>query len=323
MKRSILILLVVTGVLIARAAAYPASAKVTLRGETQVRSAEPVRVKDIASIEADDELASKLGDVVVGAGLAPGSRRTIDSRYIKVKLNAAGAGESIAVDGPGRITVTAKCVKISPQELADAARDFVLSQLPQNNRTYEVVVQRLPRELVLPDEGGVEIRPRIMGSSLRPGPITLAIDAVVDGRRVATTSAALQINAMADVLVATATIRQGEALTAQNTTWEQRDVTRIAKAIVMGPGGEMQDWVARRTLNSGRVITSADVALPPTVRRGETVTLMVRCGKVTLRTTAEARQNARTGETVPVRSSASRNDVRARVVGPGLVEINR
>ena len=323
MKRSIVILVVITGVLIARATAHPAPVRVTFRAETQVQTAERFKVKDIASIEAPDELARKLGDIVAGGRLTPGSRRTIDTRCIKLKLNAAAAGKEIVVEGPSRITVVGKCVKISSQQLADEATKFVLSQLPQDSRTYEVVVRRLPRELVLPDHDNVEIKPRMLSRSVRPGPGTVAIDALFNGRRIATTSAGLQINAVADVLVATATIHQGETLSAQNTAWEQRDVTGIAEAIVMGPGGEMQDWVARRTLSAGRAITPTDVALPPTIRRGETVTLMVRCGKVTLRTTAEAKQDGRTGETVPVRSSVSRNDVRARIVAPGLVEINR
>ncbi len=323
MKRWIVIALVITGVLIVEATGYCTTATVTLKQQCEVQCTKPVRIKDIASVEAPEDLAKKTGHIVGGSGPPPGSTRTINSRYIRMKVASACKSTDFAFEGPDKVSVTGKCVRVSSQELADAARDFLLTQLPNGNRTYEIAVRRMPRELVLRDYGAVEIRPRIRRSSVRTGPNTVIVDAVVDGQVVATTSASLQVNAVADVLVATGSIRQGESITDRNTTWALRDITKLPTAIIMGPGGELDDWVARRTLRAGRTISSSDVELPPAIRRGDTVTLTVRCGRVTLRTTAEAKQQGRVGDNVRVRSSASKQDVSARIIAPGRVEINR
>ena len=297
--------------------------KVTLREDCEVESTEPVRVRDIASIQPSGKTSDKLGDIVVGTGPLPGASRIIDAGYVKLKLNAARTATEITVAGASSVTVTGKCIKLSPQTLSEQAREFVVGALPQDNCTYEVNVERTPRELVLPDRAGVTIRPRLLSSALRPGPIAVALEALSNGRIIAATSVGLRIRAIAEVLVTTATIRQGEPLTKANTTWEQREVTRMADTVTIADQDNMQVWVAGRLLIAGKTVTKRDVVLPPAVKRGDVVTLTIKCGKVTLRSTAEARQDARLGDSVSVRTPVSKEDVRARVVAPGQVEINR
>lgn len=323
MIRPFLILTLTLVLVTAVAPAFAGQVKVTLRETCEVNSAEPIKVTDIASIQPLGKTADKLGDVVVGMGPLPGANRTIDAGYVKLKLNAARIATEISVAGASSVTVTGKSIKLSPETLSEQAREFVVGALPQDNCTYEVNVERAPRELVLPDRAGVTVRPRLLSSALRPGPIAIALEALSNGRIIATTSAGLRIRAVAEALVTTATIRQGEPLTSANTTWEQREVTRTNDAITVAEQDNLQVWVARRLLTPGKAVTKNDVTLPPAIRRGDVVTLTIKCGKVTLRSTAEARQDARLGDSVSVRTPVSKEDVRARVVAPGQVEINR
>jgi len=322
MKRSIIILTVLAGVLIARVA-HSAAVTVTLRQSCEVRSSQSVTLQDIAKINAPKELAQKIGEIVVGAAPMPGEQRTVDTEYVRAKLSAVNPGCAVKIVGPEKITLTGKCVRVGVDELEGEVKAFIDNQLPHDNRTYDVVIGRSPREIILPGDSKYEIKPRTFGSAIRPGANTIAIDAVVDGRTVATRSCTVEIKAVADVLVATAMISQGEAISSKNTTWEQRDVTRMCNAIFMQQGGELGDWVARRTIISGAVLTSSDLTTPAAVKSGESVTLLVKCGSVVLSTTAEAKQDGRIGDSIKVHSSVSEEDVRARVTGPGAVEINR
>jgi flagella basal body P-ring formation protein FlgA len=148
------------------------------------------------------------------------------------------------------------------------------------------------------------------------------MDALLAGRAISTASAVLQIKATAAVLIAADTIPVGQALTTQNTKCESRDVTRIKDPILQSAAND-QSWVARRSIQAGAVITGADVALPPDIRSGDQVTLTVKCGTVAIRTSAEARQDGRVGDSIRVRSSVSNEEVRARITGSGAVEISR
>lgn len=323
MKRAILVLIAVACILVARVAAHSASAKVTLQPECEVQPAKVVTVRDIARIEGPEELARKIGGVTVATGPAPGARRSIESKYVELRLRAANLAAEVSVAGPSEVSLIGRCARFSPDELAEEAKAFVLSRLPQGSRTCEVNVERAPREIVAPAGDTIEIRPRLLGATVRPGANTVALDAVIDGKTAATSSATVQVTAVAEALVTTTHIRQGEALTAANTAWEMRDITRLPDALLMPDDGRMLDWISRRTLGPGTVVSAASVVLPPTVRQGETVSLLVRSGNVTLRTSAEVRQDGRTGDMVRVRSAISNEDIRARVAEPGVVEISR
>jgi flagella basal body P-ring formation protein FlgA len=322
MKRAFLILQVITLAITANSAAHSAAAKVFLRQESEVQPAETVTIDDVARIEAPQALAEKIGRVTVATGPLPGQHRSIGANYINVKLKAAQL-ENIKVVGPEKIDVFGACIKISSDELAARAKEFLLEQLPSNSMTYDITIDRAPKEIIIARGDNLEIRPRLLGSGLQPGVGTVALDVVLDGKTATTANAAFTLKAVADVMVATNVIRQSEAITPSNVSWEPRDVTRVKGAIIRIDDQDTQDWIARRTIQAGAVITAASVEHPPVVRRGDSVNLIVKCGNVTLHTTAEVKQDGRAGETIRVLSSVSNGEVRARVVEPGLVEIER
>jgi len=319
MKRAILVFLVITATLIVSGGAYPATARVTLAPRVEVQPAQPVAIKDIARIEG--EPARRIGEITVATGPMPGRRTTLEASRVRLRLQAEIKGR-VEVRGPERIELIGKCLRFSPQALADQAKALIAGQLPRDGRTYEVVVDRAPREVVIASGSASELRPRMLNPTLRPGPITVVVDVVVDQRVVASATVALSVKAVADVLVTTKAIRQGEAISPDNTTWERRDVTRKPDAVTRADN-DTTGWIAGRTLSAGVLITTGDIARPYAVRRGETVALTVTCGRVTLRTTAEIKLDARTGELVRVRPAVSTEDVQAKVLGPGTVAIAR
>lgn len=298
-------------------------AQINLRAESQVSTGKPVTIADVADMQADEQLAARIGRVIVSASVPAGNQRSIDTSYIKLKLKSAGLNDAVTVKGPDRISVTGKSTTITSAELCEEVQNYVLGLASAGNCTYEVIIERSPRDIVTAAGAEIRIQPRLLSKSLRLGPNTVAIDVLVDGKVAATTTASVQVKAVADVLVTTTAVSQGEQLTEANTTWEQREVTRIADAIIMSAGGETRDWVARRTIPAGTVLRSADVMLPFDVRSGDTVTLVVNCGRVTLRTPAQCKQDGRIGDTIKVRSSVSSQDVRAKITGAGTVEICR
>jgi|GEM_PF-912878 len=328
MKRAILLLMVITGMILARALAHagtpsrsPSVCKITLHSCAAVATSRPVTVGDIATVEGPGSIAGKASAVVITSAPLPGTQRTIEAEYVKLKLSAAGFGAA-KVCGAAKIAMTGKCTRISPQTLEDLVKDYAGEMLPKDGLTYDIAVERSPRELVLPDDPAIEVKPRLFSSAIHTGVNTVAIEASLAGRSICTTTAVVRIKATAVVLIAAATIDQGQALTDQNTKTEARDITKIKDPISAGAGNP-QGWVARRIIQPGSVITAADVALPPDVRLGDQVTLTVKCGSVAIRTSAEARQDGRVGDTIRVRSSVSSDELRARVTSAGSVEIAR
>lgn len=321
MKHVFMVLLIVTGLLALRVPARSATAHVVLRAESEVRAAHAVKLRDIASISGPRALVDKIGEIPISAGPLVGERRTIDASYIRLKLGAINTTVPIKVMGPEKVSILGKCVRISPSQLIDEARNLLISQLPLDDRAYEVEADRRPREIVVPAGTEVRIKPRLLNGGARCGLNTVILDITVDGANAASSSVALRVRAVAEVLTATADIRQNEPLTDKNTCWDTRDITTISNPITKSSDADASERIARRSVKAGSVITSSDAELPPAIHKGDSVNLVVRCGKVTLRAIGEARQDGRVGETVRVSSTVSQGDLRARVVEPGLVEI--
>lgn len=321
MKRAILILFLIAGITLAKDVAYSSELKVTLAPEVSVGTSQPVTIGDIAKIYAPAEIATKIASIVATGAPQPGSKRTIEADYVKFKLSAAGLN-AVKVTGAAKVALTGRCRRISPQTLETLVRDYITGLLPKTDLTYEIEVERSPKELITPDDPTIEIKPRLFGATIHAGVNTIAIDALQAGRSIRTTSVVTRIKSIASVVIAAQTISQGQAISDKNTKIESRDITKLNDPI-WASNDNSQCFVARRSILAGQIITTSDVAVAPDIRSGDQVTLTVRCGTVAIRTNAEAKQNGRVGETIKVISGISKEEFRARITAPGMVEVSR
>ncbi len=294
-------------------------AKINLAAKCEVTSAQPVTIGDIATVEAPQAAANKIKDTVICTGPVPGSQRIVDGEYIRLKVTALSLGCEVQFSGSKSVVISGKCLRITPEQLEEAALDFVRSQNPSGDIEYGLSIQRSPREIVLPGGLSADIQAKSMGQGIRVGPNTIMLDVIADGKVLSKSSVTVLVSAVANVLVSTEAIVQGVAINDSNTKWEKRELPGFGSPILMGQ--ENTNWVARRSIRPGVTLSMTDVELPAAVRAGDTVTVVVRCGAVSLTTSAEARQSGRIGDNIRVRSTLSNEDVRARVVSSSRVEI--
>lgn len=294
-------------------------AKINLAAKCEVTSAQPVCLGDIATVEAPQAVGKKIKDTIICTGPVPGSQRIVDVEYIRLKLNSLGLGCQTQFSGSKSVVISGKCLRITPEQLEEAALNFVKSQNTYGDVEYGASVQRSPREVVLPGGLSVDIQAKAMGQGIRVGPNTIMLEMVADGRVLSKSSVTVLVSAVANVLVSTEPIAQGAAINDSNTKWEKRELPGFGSPILMGQNEG--NWVARRSIRSGAALTSSDVEVPSAIRAGDTVTVVVRCGGVSLTTSAEAKQSGRIGDNIRVRSALSNEDVRGRVVSSSRVEI--
>jgi len=307
-------------ILAIRASAYGATttARVTFKPEAEVQPGGSVTVNDIAAIQAPADLAGRIARLSIARAPLAGQSRTLTAGYIKQMIARAEPKSTISVAGPDRIRVTGISSKVTGEELVEAARNFATESTPKDGREYEISVDPISREVIVPGGGAVSIRPEFISGSMRAGlnPVRLSVD--VDDRGITTVYASVRVKVTATVLVATDQLQKDGELTTGNTIWDKRDISKFPNAIIdKGDKG----YVARKTIKPGAVITSNDVALPAAIKQGDTISLVVRCGGVLLQTSAEAKQTGSVGDTIRVASPVSTGEVRAKIIEPGLAEI--
>jgi len=207
---------------------------------------------------------------------------------------------------------------IDQQEIRQVLEDFLAEKsdrLPQVELTMKSVV--LPKAFKVP-QGHVEHqvipdKPDVIGSRR----VTLLTR--VDNRAVSNKSIRVQLEALADVVVAAANLRRGETLDELNTVLQKQDITRLKQPIF-----NLEDVYGKqlkRTVRLGQAINVNQVDFPPTIKRGERVEIHAQRGSLMLTTAGEARQDGLEGETIRVKNIGSQREVLCQILGPGLVKV--
>jgi flagella basal body P-ring formation protein FlgA len=322
MKR-ILGLLVVTILVWSCSYAFAGQAKVSLKGQVQVKSEGMVHLSDIASVQGTPAQKRALGDVVVLIAPKPGCTKIIAADYVQRKLDSVRF-KDVQLDGASEVSVEGECVRIESADLLEQAKSYLTGLLPVLSAgTYSVSVVKEPEELIIPVGSKVEILPRLMFSEPKTGPNYILLDAKVDGKVMGTARATLRAVVMVEALTASATIRKGEVISTRNTSLRQVEAANGKEYLNADLFAGQEPVVSSRTIMPGSVISGSDVTSQLAVKKGDVVTLIVRCGSVKLATSAEAKEGGCRGDNISVRSDISTADVRAKIVEPGIVEIKR
>jgi len=128
--------------------------------------------------------------------------------------------------------------------------------------------------------------------------------------------ARVKIQAVETRVVAAINLRAGQTIEANDIRMEDARVfpSRTAGLHTVAEGIGM---VAKRYVNAGTPLNSADLMEPFDVGKGEMVTVLVQSGAAVLTVEAEAQSDGRTGQTISLRNGASGKVFRARVTGRG------
>jgi len=132
---------------------------------------------------------------------------------------------------------------------------------------------------------------------------------------------AVRIHAEEPVVVAARPLGRLDVVQAEDVMLVPRDLGAL-------PGGffrqtaDVVGRIAQRTIGAGEVLLPTTVRPPSLVRRGQTVTLLVRAGGLSVRSSGVALGDAGLAERVQVRNSSSAKQVEGIVRSADMVEVS-
>lgn len=122
------------------------------------------------------------------------------------------------------------------------------------------------------------------------------------------------------VLIAARTLPSGHVVTAEDVHAEERDVSGMVSGYLSSP----QELVGQRLkhqLMAGRVITPSMLQADLMIRRGQSVTILVRNDSLNIRMTGKALTDGAVNQRIKVENVASRRVVEGLVRSPEHVEV--
>lgn len=178
----------------------------------------------------------------------------------------------------------------------------------------DVAVQVTSLQTTVADESGLVAQVDPAARLGQPTRFVLVSDGVRRGAAIAT----LQVRTR--FARATKAIRRDQTITADAFEVVSGELPAIALRRVPAPA-EIVGLKARRAIARGEALTSAVVMMEPAVRSGQEVTVKVSVGRIEVSGVAVASGSGQAGDVIRVMQPRSRRLVKARILGPGAVEV--
>ncbi len=294
---------------------------VTLRADVTLDHARIV-LADVATVSgADGDAVQTLEHLEIGhapriAYVEKLSRAQLEQL---IRRRAGPAADGLAMDGATVVSLRTAAQAIAEDSVLKVAKDRLQQQFGGAYWRLDVEALATPEGLEVP-VGAYQLRARPLGGTTLASRMTVWVDVIVDGLPYRSVLVPLHVQAMRHVYVARKPMRQGAELVPADLALELRDVVGL-KGVPLGEADVQQGGKLQHALAEGQVLTLRDQAARGQVMRGDRVRLALAAGAVRVETMALADSDAAIGELVKVRPDNGSALVAARVVAPGIVEV--
>ncbi len=219
---------------------------------------------------------------------------------------------------PATVVTAGEAQQISEERMSQVLSAYLAEEserLPQVELRFAKL--HLPKPFEVP-AGEIEFqvipaKPGVIGSR------RLTLLTRVDGQVASNQSIRVDIEALAEIIIAAANLRRGEVLDQDDLVLQRQDISTVKQPLFSA--AEILGKRLKRSVRLGQPVQRKQIDFPPLVARGERVTIKVSSGGLNLTASGEAQQDGRKDDTIRVMNSNSRKVILGRVVAPGLVTV--
>lgn len=306
--------------LIVPAMAWAAPVTVAVHPEATVRGAR-ITIGDVAEVHGQDAQAvAKIRAIVIGQAPPAGGARMLYGGYVITRLKQHGfQPHQLDLTVPKRIRVTRSARTLTAPDIEAAVRHAMQQQAPWKPEHMTIRdIRGLDSAVVPPGKVRYEVtfpgRPDFLGRT------SFTVELHVGGQRVKRIHGTASIEARQEVVVLTRPVAKHAIITAADVHVQRVPFSRLPRQMVT----QMADAVGKRTrraLRAKSMLRTYDVEAQPVVQKGDVVTILVESASLKVATVGEALENGAQGETIRVRNTESRREVRGVVLDKKTVRI--
>ncbi len=210
-----------------------------------------------------------------------------------------------------------------PEQLIDATEQFLEQAVADYLRRgdiearHEISVNRLdPRLRLAQCDRPLEAR---LGGSAQPiGRVTVRVSCT--GSSPWSVFVPAQVRLYRQVIVANRSLLRDSRLSEADVSLAERDVSNLTQGYLTRMDEVLGNKLTR-PVQPDQVIAPNQMELAEVVRKGDQVVITARSGAINVRMPGEAMADGAPGKQIPVKNQRSGRVVKARVIGPGHVEV--
>ncbi|GKS59192.1 flagella basal body P-ring formation protein FlgA [Nitrospira sp.] len=217
-------------------------------------------------------------------------------------------------------TPTRSVQRLTPARLRQAVTAYLEERLA--GRVSEVEVDVLdPTEPTILPEGRLNLEV-IPGASLdQSGRRRVHVVPSVNGRPAEGLDVVIDVNLFAEAVVPMRLLKPEEVIQPEDLATSRIRISRVPHQYVT-EAGEAVGKSPGRILYPQQPIRIVSLVKPYAVRKGDRVAIEARRGGLSIRAVGTTKGAGQVGSFVTVTNADSGKDIRAKVIGPGLVEVD-
>ena len=282
---------------------------------------ETICLSDIATVKgAPRSFVDKIGRLRISESPEVGevrilSREEIVSRVQKANLSSYISSKSI----PEEIEVTREGRLVEKEEMVQVLEENLRNLLPDPRKTLAIQEVQGFEAFILPP-GPYTSEVILPESAHRGGPMTVTVSFFQEGRLVQKLRVRVRVEIQGFVVAARTGLRRHQEI-------GENDVDLIKKNLSLLPPDvvtDLKNALGKRltlSVNGQEVLRSSMVEIPPLVKKGDRVILVIDHSYFKITTFGEVKEDGRRGEWIKLVNISSKKEVHGRVVDAHTVQV--
>ena len=281
-----------------------------------------VLLGQIATIEGSDtRLTQQLKAIVISKAPSPGKVRQYDRRYLEMRLKQHQVDLSaVMLEVPQLVEVLRSHVTLEEEEIKRIVSEFILKNSSHDGKSLRIKEIRVPESVIL-SKGRIAYKVSAARGSELAGKCSIAIDFSVDGQSQKTVWTTATIEILGPVVVTRKPLGRFQPITEDDIELQTMDLSDMPGDII-SDSAEVLGKRTRRAIGAQTALRADFVELPPLVKRGDLVTIILESNGLKITTLGQVKKKGRLGERIPVINVDSKKMVYARVIDAKTVKVD-
>jgi len=293
---------------------------IRLSGNSEVDGNEVFLGRIAEIVGPDRQLNRSLKSVLVGKAPPPGKSRRIDAQFVKLRLRQSNVDLSaVKVIMPEQITISRSYVEVTKAEIEKIVSGFIYKNLGVGREAAKITNIRVAESVILP-KGRTTYEVKLPRNSELLGNFPLSVHFKVNenfSKRIWTSAT---IEMLTDVVVTRKPLGRHKPIKEDDIQLVKMDLAKIPANAIVDPELVLGQR-SKRAINAGTVLRTDLVELPPLVKRGDMVVIVLESKGLKITALGQVKRKGRMGERIPVVNFDSKKILYGQVVDANTVKV--
>lgn len=280
-----------------------------------------VRLKDVSKLShAQKGMAERFGRIKVSQAPLPGKSRWVTAKQVQMGLTRSGVDASryrILSRGPTK--VRRRALHVKAQRICDAVKRHIQANTPWRSDQMQIKPIKYSQDVTVAD-GQLSLQVKSPKHSDWLGSIPFTVFVLVDGKLAKKVMVPATIEVRSDVVLTAIPLGKYQIIESKHVRIEKMNLARVPENAVL----YIEQAVGSRTNRNiavNTILRSDQIELPPVVKRGDVVQVIVESKRMKISVRARAKESGAKGKMIRVQNLRSKKTIYAQVVDSQTVQV--